>query len=354
MMPQRLTGKVRVGIVGIGFGQQVHLPVFRSHPQCEVVGLCASTYERAAVVADQHGIAHAFGNWQELIDSPEVDVVSVAVPPSQQPAVIRAGLIRGKPVFCEKPVGCSVAPVAELVQLAQQYQLPNVVDFEFPEIPSWQRAKTILSTGELGKLRHVTVNWNVETYANKMGLRSWKTRSEDGGGALYAFVSHSFYYLEWLLGRIARMSVRLGQAPDDTRSADTLCVVCLEMKSGQIVSLTVSNHAFLGTGHRLEFYADNGTMILENRSVDYIKGFSVRYGTRASNQLEVVSVDEFPEEVDGRIAAVTPLVSRFIEWCTTGRATSPTLYDGWRVQQLLDTALAADEAGCWLDVAEVL
>jgi predicted dehydrogenase len=352
MMQQFLTGRLRVGIVGIGFGQQVHLPVFRSHPQCEVVGLCASTYERAAAAAIQHGVPHAFGTWQELIDSPEIDIVSVAVPPSQQPEIVHACLVQGKPVFCEKPVGYSATTVAPLVHLAQQYQLPNVVDFEFPEIPTWQRAKTILSTGELGRLRHVIVNWNLETYANKMGLHSWKTRFEDGGGVLYAFISHSFYYLEWLLGRIARLSAYLGRAPGDARSADTLCVICLEMKSGCIVSLTASNHAFLGAGHRLEFYADHGTLILENPTVDYVKGFSLRYGTRSSNRLEVVTVDDFSDQVDGRIAAVTPLVSRFIDWCTTGRATSPTLTDGWRVQQLLDTALAADEAGCWLDVAE--
>jgi len=131
MMQQTLNGNVRVGIVGIGFGQQVHLPVFRAHPQCEVVGLCASNYERAAAAATKHGVPHAFGNWQELISSPEIDVVSIATPPSQQPAIILACLVQGKPIFCEKPVGCSATPIAELVQMAQLRQLPNVVDFEF-------------------------------------------------------------------------------------------------------------------------------------------------------------------------------------------------------------------------------
>jgi len=139
-------------------------------------------------------------------------------------------------------------------------------------------------------LRHVVVNWNVETYTNKMGLHSWKTRVEDGGGVLYAFISHSFYYLEWFLGKIVRLSAHLGRAPGDTRSADTLCVMCLELESGCRVSLSAATMLFWEQGHRIEFYGDNGTLILENPTVDYVKGFSLRYGTRTSNRLEVVPV----------------------------------------------------------------
>ena len=351
-MFQPLTGKIRVGIVGIGFGQQVHLPVFQAHPQCDVVGLCASSYERALAVATTRGVSHAFENWQQLVDSSEIDVVSIATPPSKQPDIIRVCLVKGKPVFCEKPVGCSAVSVAELVQLGQQHHIPNVVDFEFAEIPAWQRAKTILSSGELGTGRHVVVNWHVETYANKMGSTSWKTRIEDGGGVLYSFVSHSFYYLEWLLGPIQRLSAHMGRAPGDSRSADTLCVICLEMKSGCFVSLTVSNNAFLGTGHKLECYADNGTLILENPTPDYVKGFSLKQGTRTSNQLEVIPITDFPDHTDGRIAAVTPLVDRFINWCATGQEVSPSLANGLRVQQLLDIAQVSHTHGCWSSVKE--
>jgi len=47
-----------------------------------------------------------FGNWQELISSPEIDVVSIATPPSQQPAIISCVFkFRGNLIFCEKPVG---------------------------------------------------------------------------------------------------------------------------------------------------------------------------------------------------------------------------------------------------------
>ncbi|MEP7357569.1 MAG: Gfo/Idh/MocA family oxidoreductase, partial [Anaerolineales bacterium] len=320
-----MTGRLRVGIVGIGFGQQVHLPIFRAHPQCEVAGLCASTYARAAAAAAQHKVPHAFGSWPALIDSADIDVVSVAAPPVLQPEIIRAALAKGKPVFCEKPVGCSAGPVAELAELAQQRRLPNMVDLEFPEIPAWQRAQAILSSGALGQVRHVVVAWNVETYANKLGLESWKTRAEDGGGVLPAFVSHSFYYLEWLLGPIARLSARLSRAPGDTRSAETLGVLGLEFASGCMASLTVSSHAFLGNGHRLEFYGDHGAMILENLAADYARGFTLRCGTRGMGGLETVPVADFPDGVDGRIAAVTPLAARFVDWCLTGRPAAPTL-----------------------------
>ncbi len=84
-----------------------------------------------------------------------------------------------------------------------------MVDFEFPDIDEWQQAKTLLDQGGVGNLRHIAVTWNVQTYANRMGLSSWKTRMEDGGGTLYSFVSHVFYYLEWFAGSIRRLVCNL-------------------------------------------------------------------------------------------------------------------------------------------------
>ena len=56
---------------------------------------------------------------------------------------------------------------------------PSAMDFNYPELPSWQRAKELLGT--IGRLRHVVVTWNVENLATRLRIESWKTRSAGGG-----------------------------------------------------------------------------------------------------------------------------------------------------------------------------
>lgn len=343
-------GKIRVGVIGIGFGQQVHVPAFRADGRCEVTAICASTSERAAVVATRLQIEKALGEWQEIIADPDIDAVSIATPPSFQAEIAIAALSQGKSVFCEKPIATSADAALKMLEAAEQSGVAHMVDFEFPEIEQWQQAKLILDAGGIGNLRHVCVSWNVETYANKMGLNSWKTRLEDGGGTLYSFVSHSFYYLEWLVGPIKRLICSLFRAPGDNRTGDTLVSMSLELESGVAVSLSVSSHAFLGNGHRVEFYGDAGTLVLDNPTKDYVSGFRLLHGTRESNQFEVVGSgnNSSATSSDGRIAVVARLVKRFVNWHETGVLDMPNFKDGLRVQNLLEAAQKSNESGCWV------
>lgn len=342
---------MRVGVVGIGFGQHVHVPAFRRNPRCEVKAICASSRERATVVADKLRIEKAFGNWRELVEDPNIDAISIATLPSVQPEIAVAALARKKSVFCEKPLAVSKAAAAEMVASADAAGVGNMVDFEFPEIKQWQRAKAILDEGGVGELHHVAISWSLETYANRTGSKSWKSNVETGGGILNAFVSHAFHYLEWFAGPIRRLSARMFRVPSDERTGDTLAVLCLEMESGSAAFLSISSHAFLGRGHRLEFYGSKGTLMLENGTLDYAKGFRVLHGTRVSNRLELVCAGEGSEGdlADSRIVVVGRLVDRFINWVITGEPNAPNFRDGLRVQSLLEAARRSHEAGCWVN-----
>ena len=341
---------VRVGVIGIGFGQRAHVPAFSVTAGCEVVALCAGTGQRATKVAERLGISKAYGDWRALVDDPTIDAITIATPPALQPDIALAALAQGKAVFCEKPLATSQAKAAEIAELAQRTGLANMLDFELPEIEAWRRAKTILDEGRVGPLRQITIEWHVETYANRMGLSSWKTNTETGGGTLNAFVSHVFHYVEWFAGPVQELSARLFRAPGDMRTGDTVAVLCLKLASGAPVSASVSSNASLGNGHRVTFYGDEGTMVLDNPTTDYARGFHLLYGTRHSNRLEEIDLDEdtgIPGE-DGRVPLVARMAERFVNWVRNGVPARPNFADGLRVQSLIDAARRSDESGCWV------
>ncbi len=348
--------RLRIGIVGLGYGQRVLIPAFRSTGRCDVVAVCVDSRERAQEIAGRLGVPKAYGEWQGLVGDPEVDAVVIATPPLLQPAIVTAAVAARKPVFCEKSLATSRIAAADVVAAVRRAGVANMIDFEFPMIHAWQRAKALVESGILGRLRHAVVLWQVETSTNRAGLDTWKTRAEDGGGVLNLFVSHAVYNLEWLLEPIARLSARLwhDDAGPGSGVNETGAVVSAALRSGTPVSITVSNNAFLGGGHRVELYGAQGTLVLDNASAGYVRGFRLWVGRRPDERLsEVPGVGEPDVRGDDRIGPVARLAQRFVAWIEQGIPASPTVEDGFRVQCVLDAVREAHQAGRWVDVEDM-
>ena len=342
---------VRIGVIGIGFGQRAHVPAFSATAGCEVVTLCASSHERAAKVAAQLRVPAATGDWHELVADPDIDALAIATPPALQTTIAAAALRSGKAVFCEKPLATTTGEAESLVELARQFGAANMLDFELPEIAAWRRAKAVLDDGGIGRLRHIAVNWYVETYASRMGLDSWKNDPARGGGTLNGFVSHVFHYVEWFAGEIDSVSAQLSGSPEQGPAGDALVVAVLRLASGVPVAVTVSTNAFLGSGHRVAFYGDDGTLVLENATADYATGFRLYMGTRdigALEELEVAVSGTAQAVSDGRVPLVASLASRFVEWVRHGVPARPDFADGLRVQRLIAAAQRSNDVGGWV------
>lgn len=49
--------KLRVGVIGTGFGSQVQIPAFQAHPRAEVVAVSSHSPGKAARIAEQFSVA---------------------------------------------------------------------------------------------------------------------------------------------------------------------------------------------------------------------------------------------------------------------------------------------------------
>jgi len=335
-------GRIRVGIVGIGFGQQAHIPAFCAGEDTEVVAIAASTPARAQAVGGRHGIPHVC-DWEELVSAPYVDAVSVAVPPTLQPPVVHAAITSGKHVFCEKPLALTAAEARHLLNAAQRAGVVHAVDFEFRASPAWQRAKDILANGDIGRVRSATISWHVATMAYRKGLDSWKTRPAQGGGALNNFAVHSIDLLHWLFG--PAVSVAAWLSPKESEQ-EWRANLWLELPDAVQATISVANDALFGSGHRAEICGERGTMVLENRSSDTLRGFQLTVGTSASNQLARLPCDEL-DGPDGRVPAVGVLVKKFVAAIRSGGRARPDFEDALQVARVVDAARRADRGGTW-------
>ncbi len=341
---------IDVGVVGIGFGQAAHVPAFRMHPGCRVRAICATSLGRAQDVAERLEIPRAYGDWREMVSDPRIDAVSIATPPAIQTEVALRAIEAGKAVFAEKPLAATAEQAASMNAAARERGVAHMVDFGFPELPAWKLARQLLHQDKLGRLRHLGVSWQVETYASRKRLPSWKNVAATGGGVLSSFVSHVFHNLEWLTGeRVAAMSAHLAEGRIGVPDAETYVSLSIQMASGLPVSAVVSCHACHGGGHRWEIYGDDGAMVLENRRESYMTGFEAYLGTRDMSSLERQAVPEeaHPPGVKGRVVAVSALLGRFLAWIADGQPRTPSFEQGVRTQHLLDAARQSHRSGRW-------
>jgi predicted dehydrogenase len=111
-------GKLKVGVVGIGYLGKFHVQKFASIPEVEIVGLVDRLPARAKEWADKLG-TRAFSDYHELLGT--VDAVSVVVPTDQHHPVAKDFLESGSDVLLEKPISPTLEEAADLIATAQKY-----------------------------------------------------------------------------------------------------------------------------------------------------------------------------------------------------------------------------------------
>jgi predicted dehydrogenase len=344
---------IRLGIVGTNYGRSVQLPAFRADTRCEVVALAGSDAGRTEQLAREANVRRGYGSWRELVEDKNVDAVAIATLPSLQAQIAIRALELGKPVFIEKPMASDLASARAMLRQALLVGKPTMIDFNFHQIAAWQRAKAMLDAGHIGALRHIVINWQVESRAIQTRMRNWKTvGGDDGGGVIGNFVSHCFHYLEWFAGPISGLSARIGGLPDDP-ATETTAAMTLQYESGPLVSLSMSCASYRGIGHRIEFFGENGTLVLHNRGADDMRGVEIHYAKRPGDyqRLPVIDADD-AQYPDGRIAPVSRLAKLFLDAIENGGSAQPGFAEGYRVQRMIDAARRSHATGAWATIAD--
>src|SRR5690242_21634140 len=125
-----MNNRLRIGVVGVGFGATVHIPAFQSEG-LEVVAVCSRRPERAQACAAQFGIANAFTDYDAMLRMPGLDAVSIASPVGLHYEQALKAIDAGKHVICEKPFTANEAAARKLYDAAEHSGLTCMVAHEF-------------------------------------------------------------------------------------------------------------------------------------------------------------------------------------------------------------------------------
>jgi predicted dehydrogenase len=191
---------LRVGVVGSSFGGVIHVPAFAAQGSFEVVAIASPS--RAAEVAKERGIPHAFASLEEMLANVELDVLSIASPPFDHHGAVLAALERGLHVLCEKPFALDVAQAEEMCAAAARAGTVCAIAHEFRYTPQRSAIRELIANGHLGALRALEVNWyGTFLRAAVRRPKSWWFERRCGGGITGAVLSHLIDHANWLARR---------------------------------------------------------------------------------------------------------------------------------------------------------
>src|SRR5437762_5022076 len=71
--------KVRVAIVGLGFGAEF-IPIYQAHPNAEIYAVCRRNKSELDKCADKFKIPQRYTSYEDLLKDPNVDAVHINSP----------------------------------------------------------------------------------------------------------------------------------------------------------------------------------------------------------------------------------------------------------------------------------
>lgn len=189
---------VRAGVIGLGKMGMSHYAILNTHPNVQLVAVCDSTGFIISAL-DKLGDIATFKNYQKMLDQCRLDCVVIATPTSTHAEIVRYAMENGIHVFVEKPFCLNLWQGRELVDMAEQQNIINQVGYHYRFVASFDKARQLLQRRAIGDVYHFTA----EAYGQvvvKPKIKTWRTKSTEGGGCLYDYSSHVINLVDYLVG----------------------------------------------------------------------------------------------------------------------------------------------------------
>jgi len=198
------TERLGVGIVGIGWCAAQHITAFNHNPHAEVRLLCGrdegrvrASLARSKVEAPAARITTRF---DDLLESPDIDIIAIATPNHLHAAQAVAAAQAGKHILLEKPTALNAGELAAIHQAVAAAGVRTIVSFELRYNPYIRFVRWLRESGRLGAIHFARVQYLSRILDWYAGWEWCRTR-QGGGSHLLAAGCHAVDAIRWLSGK---------------------------------------------------------------------------------------------------------------------------------------------------------
>lgn len=198
---------LRVGILGCGKIARLHAEGYRVASDLAQVVVCQDEYqiEWAQKMASGFG-ADAVSRWQDVIERPDVDAISICLPPFQHQQVALAATQAGKHVLVEKPMAMNLAECKTIVETAKAQGTTLMVGQNQRFQPEHVQIKKLLDRQAIGRI--VAIRFDCNQFVTHMyPPDSWIfDKKLSGGGMIAQTAVHKIDLMRHFFGEIEEVA----------------------------------------------------------------------------------------------------------------------------------------------------
>jgi len=173
--------KVRWGLLSTARINRSLIPAIRASRHSDLNAVASRSADQARQYAQEWEIPLAFGGYQEMLDSGQVDAVYISLPNHLHAEWTVRALNAGVAVLCEKPFALSLAEVDAMIAASRASGKPLAEAFMYRHHPQTKIAGDLIQRGDLGEISHA---WGTFSFLLDRP-EDVRLQPEMGGGCLW-------------------------------------------------------------------------------------------------------------------------------------------------------------------------
>lgn len=187
---------VRWGLLSTARINRALIPAIRASRRGELVAVASRSQEKADAYAQEWAIPRAFGSYEAMLASGEVDAVYVSLPNHLHAEWSIRALEHGLHVLCEKPFALSLAEVDAMIAASEGNGVVLAEAFMYRHHPQTRIIGEWLQSGRLGDISVLrgAFNFRLEDRDNVRLVPEW------GGGSLWDVGIYPLSFAQYVMG----------------------------------------------------------------------------------------------------------------------------------------------------------
>ena len=307
-------GKLGFGVIGCGFIGMLHGQVIASLDGACLAAAADSDDSKTEEAVRRWG-CRSYRDYHEMLQDPEVQVVSVCLPSGMHSKVTIEAARAGKHVICEKPIDTDAARAQEMVDTCRECKVELGIIMQHRFDKPIVLLKEAVAQGKLGKLlwgASRTIWYRDEEYFSNPWRGTWEF---DGGGSL---MNQSIHYIDLLIdifGKVKSVNGKCRRLLHQERETEDVGIANIEFENGCLGTVEGTTAAYPGLYAELAVFAEKGTVIIRNDELLFYqlkdgenREFSCLLNKEKANALHqdaAISTDAHKRQYQDFVQAVT-------------------------------------------------
>ena len=358
------TQQINVGIIGanpnIGWAGRAHFPALLNLPEFNVAALCTSRPESAKSAAEHYGVPRYFHDFREMVQQPDLDLISVSVRVTLHREMVLAALAAGKHVFCEWPLGVNLAEAEEMASAAAATNAHTMVGLQAQGDPVLLTLKHLLNEGYVGQILSCNMALFTEGRIHLESADVWEADYANGASALTIGGGHTLDALAFCVADFEEISAQVSTELKHRYVSDTQTYVPVtspdhiiiggKLTNGAAVSATVAYVPWHTSGWKMEIYGSEGTLTATSDSYPQILKPRLFGARKDDTELKEIPIPDnltwIPSEVpDGPGYNVAQIFRRMGQGIRSGQPAQPDFDRALKIHRLIHTIEESSRTG---------